>query len=268
MLRGGLKMLKKEKNSISKLIDPAMAQSALEEEKEAISKEKEAISLEKEALSKEKTKEEHAPSEEHPRFKEIYGKMKTFERGMEDKDKQINDLKTHNMSLDKALNNIDLKVSETTRPDPADNPEEYEKWLMDKVMKSLITETKTPLSTMEVSKEKTPVVDQRILMQEYAMAAMHDDYYDVLKIVGDEMKTNEFLREEIITHTNPPKKMYEYHTRLMQQKEKNVDSSRMESGGYDTKSNKLSEDQKSMAANLGLSEQSYKKQLDFMNKKK
>ena len=28
-------MLKKEKNSISKLIDPAMAQSALEEEKEA-----------------------------------------------------------------------------------------------------------------------------------------------------------------------------------------------------------------------------------------
>ena len=252
-------MLKEEKDSISKLIDPAMTQSALEEEEEVILKEKELIP---------KEVKEHAPSEEHPRFKEIYGKMKTFERGMEDKDKQINDLKTHNTALDKALNNIDLKVSETTRPDPADNPEEYEKWLMDKVMKSLTTETKAPLPIMEVSKEKTPVVDQRILMQEYAMAAMHDDYYDVLKVVGDEMKTNEFLREEIITHTNPPKKMYEYHMRLMQQKEKNADSGRTESGGYDTKSDNLSEDQKAMAVNLGLSEQVYKKQLDFMNKRK
>lgn len=217
---------------------------------------------------------EHEPPGDHPRFKEVYGKMKTFERSLVDKDTQITALQQHNATLAKSIEDIDSRVSETLRPDPADDPEGYEKWLTDKIMKSV--GTVTPVAPVSVATPNTPsggsASNQKLVIQEHAMAALHEDFYEVLEKVGTAMKSNEFLREEIMTHPNPPKKLYEYHQRLLRQKEGNDDRGRVEAGGYDgaalsRNGNKLTSEQKSMAANLGLSDAVYKKQLDFMNKR-
>ena len=56
--------MSEKENSIRKLLDPAMSQSALEDDENELILEKE---------EEKEVKKEHAPGEEHPRFKEIYG---------------------------------------------------------------------------------------------------------------------------------------------------------------------------------------------------
>lgn len=215
-------------------------------------------------------KEQDNLNPDHPRFQKIYGKMKGFERSLTDRDAQIKDLIEHNNKLADAIGNLDSKLTTTKRPDPAEEPELYEEWLTEKIVKQMKPTAKRPAQTTA-----QPASDQRLIMQENAMAAVYDDFYEVLGIVGEEMKSNEMLREEIMTHQNPPKKLYTYYQNKVKRNQDNNDDvserSQTESGGFGAKSNskgRLSADQKKMATNLGLSVDVYSKQLDFINQRR
>lgn len=249
-------------------IDPAMALFTDEPTEEPQDKTIET----KEELKETTTgnKEQDNLGSDHPRFQQIYGKMKGFERNLTDRDTQIKNLIDHNNKLTEAIGSLDSKVAEAKRPDPSENPELYEEWLTEKIMKQM----KSP-APVKVSAPTPVVTDQKLVMQENAMAAVYDDFYEILGVVGEEMKTNEMLREEIMTHQNPPRKLYTYYQNKLKRDQSNSDDvnerSQTENGGFATKGNTsgtLSADQKKMAVNLGLSVDVYKKQLDFISKKR
>ena len=68
-----------------------------------------------------KDKEEHGPSEDHPRFKKVYGKMKEFERSIQEKDVALQALKQRNEELGASLENLSKKVVETTDKKTSDD---------------------------------------------------------------------------------------------------------------------------------------------------
>jgi chromosome segregation ATPase len=222
-------------------------------------------------VDKEGPKEEHEPEENHPRFKKVYGKMKHLERSYEDvqaklseKDASFNALLEHNNKLAEAINSLQNNAPKVERPNPVENPEEYDAYIKAQL---------TPRPEIKAFKAPEPTatgLNPITAAQVGAMSTMHDDYFDVELKVVDLMKTDSILRAEIMGSKNPPKALYEYYQKLNKDKadgrQENYDRGELEGGGYERqlKPSGLTKDQTKMALNLGLTPAQYEKQLAFM----
>src|SRR3990167_5699621 len=154
---------------------------------------------------------------EHPRFQEIYGKLKTTERkyeaiekALQDKETDINLLRQHNQQLAESISTVHKRVDQATAkviPNPLEDPEGYAKHIEDK----LASERKNFEMELTTKRHYDQVSDQRDL---------HEDYESVVKPVMQEMERDSELKKRVWGSVNPAREAYKYGKMKMTQASK------------------------------------------------
>uniref|UniRef100_A0A6M3XT95 Uncharacterized protein n=1 Tax=viral metagenome TaxID=1070528 RepID=A0A6M3XT95_9ZZZZ len=208
------------------------------------------------------------PPPEHPRFKEIYGKMKTFERQLADKDADIEALREHNKKLDDSISGVKDKISIAERPDPLDNPKEYDKWMIEQAVRAIEKKAKP-----EPVPQTTGKPTEKILAQIEAMSDAHDDYDEMAALAEEDWKNDPVLKREIFSSANPPKTAYNYGKKKAAgkktERDKNIDKSYVEPGGDPPgkpTEGKPTPEQKRVAKALGVPIDKYMEQVKHIAK--
>jgi len=218
---------------------------------------------------------------EHPRFQEVYGKMKGFERNLADKETDIELLRQHNKKLADSLENVRQRVDksqEGPKPDPVEQPQEYAAYMelqFDKMKKE----------------EEARRVQDRFNIQVDTQKELHDDYESVVKIAMRDIELDKALRDKIWGSDNPARAAYKYGKDKMKESEKEsgnngklesdskdkekaekerlaaIEQGKVEGGGnppVKSKDVKLTDEEKRVARALGVSDKDYAKQREFM----
>jgi hypothetical protein len=223
-------------------------------------------------LKKEEPQEQqHEPAEGSPRWNEVYGKWKDSERQIEAMQADMEAIKEHNKALSEAMVSVEDKSAEINKPDMIEEPEKYEEWLTDKITRKLRgVQRNTPA---EATNPVNPQANARLQAQEQAMWADHADYYDVASKVMQEMKVNPALNMRIRGADNPARELYNYHQEKQgikkEQTKENLSKSYVETDNSPpppAPQGKLTDQQRRVANALGISEDNYKKQLEYLEK--
>ena len=223
--------------------------------------------------------DKHEPKEGSKRWNEVYWKMKETERNNAKLLDEIANLRTdmeavreHNKALSESILNVEDKFSESSRPDPSIEPEKYEKWMTEKIKRDIQKSNNPPQDTQP--QNQPPQVNPQIAMQEAAMAALYDDYYDVAGEVMKEFKTNDALRIQIMSAVNPPKALYKYYQGKSKDKNdqmnQNLDQGIVEGNNPppgNNSSTKLTDQERKVAKFLGITEENYIKQKQYIDAK-
>lgn len=220
---------------------------------------------------------EHEPPPQHERFKEVYGKMKDYERQLQESQRDIDALREHNKGLAAKMEEIDRKNKYSElgpEPDPGTDPEGYKKW---RDLKDALEETKRAES------ERQERLDRQIEIQK----DLHEDYIEKAQLAEKLMARDPKIRSEITKSDNPPRTAYriaqEYlkEQRKVEDEEKElkrvksqteVESSGPEHSAEEKEEKGLSEDQKRVARNLfpdipfDEAQKKYKSQLKAMGR--
>ena len=123
----------------------------------------------------------HEPPPDHPRFNEIYGKMKEFERQLDEKDQTLSAVIDHNKSLQESMDGLYDKVSVSERPDQIIDPEGYDKWIIEQFERK----QKKAEPPLEI-KPKTS--DNKIQEQAGIMKSMFNDFDGVANFGSELLK--------------------------------------------------------------------------------
>lgn len=160
----------------------------------------------------------HEPPPEHPRFKEVYGKMKDLERKLSAKDQEYQEtlkgIQEHNRMLAESVGKIQDGIEDQNRPDPTIDPEGYEKHVIKKIERKIAT------VKQETKKEPAKAVPDdvaRIAEQADALAEVFDDYEDVVREVMPKIQADQELASKIFSTKNPPAALYKYGMELKRQ---------------------------------------------------
>jgi len=216
------------------------------------------------------------PPEGSKRWNEIYYEAKEskrrlaeFEERMAEKDRLIEAAIEHNKSLQESVNEIYEKVSVADRPDPNIDPEGYDRWILERAKRSL-TKQSVPKVEKPVTREKVDKVQQQVAV----MRSIYDDFDQVVEFAKDSLGKDPIKKNELVFSDNPPRALYEYgleqKNALMNKRNKNLDSARVEGGSTPPKENKviLTPEQEHARKMLGISHKDYVKQLEFINRGK
>jgi len=229
------------------------------------------------------------PPPGHPRFKEVYGKMKHYERQLadaEERDKELDakykTLLEHNEKLSESLDVLLDRMDVQQRPDPVSEPEKYEQWIIQRTKRELEKERKQDVKIPDIQPPPSPqqplpgVSQEKINRTQFQIAAMEatfDDYADMIALAEKDMGEDSVLRNEIWASQNPPKKAYQYAKQKLErakQQQQTLNNQTFtegpSSGQPPPSSNVLSDEMKHTAARLGISEEAYAKQMEYMRK--
>jgi len=220
-------------------------------------------------------KKEHEPPEDGPRWKEVYGKMKTFEREIEEhkrllreRDEAIRLMREHNKDLEDSIYEVKEKISIAERPDPLDNPKEYDRWMIEQAVRAIEKKAKP-----EPVPQTTGKPTEKILAQIEAMSDAHDDYDEMAALAEEDWKNDPVLKREIFSSANPPKTAYNYGKKKAAgkktERDKNIDKSYVEPGGDPPgkpTEGKPTPEQKRVAKALGVPIDKYMEQVKHIAK--
>lgn len=174
-----------------------------------------------------KTEPEESPAmeiaEEHPKFKERIDQftrrlsetetLLEQERAAREKDNQaFQTLSTQYTDLAETLNGVEDQISINEAPNYDDDPKAYLDWQSNRTLKRIEKMVKSTPQTPPVPTNQ-PTATQTlppISAQEAAMAAVHDDYYAVIKEVNQELDKNPALEAAIFGEPNPYKAGYDF----------------------------------------------------------
>lgn len=218
------------------------------------------------------------PPEDSPRWKEVYHNWKESDRKVETLEKQlalnsedVKGLVEHNKKLAEALEknfkSLESKMDMGTRPDPTEDPEAYEAYVLKKVQATL-QPVEMPTFAPPQAPPVQPVAPQGISAIEYQaeiMKTVYPDYSTAAEEVNVEMKTNTFLANQIMSSENPPKAAYEYWKQKKGEAIQRNEQGTLEGStfGVQQKAEKLTEAEKRWAKNLGLSEKDVESQIKY-----
>lgn len=150
-------------------------------------------------------KEGVEPGPDHPRFKEVYWKMKKHEREAEESRKDMDALRAHNAQIAAALDDLkknQARVPDEPEPDPAADPEAYKAWSRHQIEK---------VRREESEARKTDRIATLIEIE----AGLHDDYVKVVAIAEREMVGNPALKEKVWGESNPARAAYKLGRKIM-----------------------------------------------------
>lgn len=177
-----------------------------------------------------KAPEKPEPPPDHPRFKEVYGKMKDLERKLSAKDQEYQEtlkgIQEHNRMLAESIGKIEDGLEDQNRPDPTVDPEAYEKHVVKKIERKLAT---VKSESKPEPKKTIPDDVARIAEQADAMAEVFDDYEDVVREVMPKIQADQELAAKIFNTKNPPAALYKYGMEL---KKKSQDRAAALDQGY------------------------------------
>lgn len=208
----------------------------------------------------------HEPPVESPRWNEIYGKMKDFERQLDEKDQTLKAVVDHNKSLQDSMDGLYDKVSVTERPDQIIDPDGYDKWILDQAVRKIKKEQPAP--AVETKAKTNPMMEQVKLLQ-----GMHKDFNQVAAFANEIVEKDPLKKNEIRFSDNPPRALYEYGLKLKSdleaKRKKNISQAGVEGGSLppsDPGTTTLTAAQERARIGLGVSKENYIKQLNFINK--
>jgi hypothetical protein len=160
---------------------------------------------------KEEKKGDFNPSPDHPRFKEVYFKMKDHERELREREKDVEALRAHSEQLAAALQEIkESKKAEEPEPDPVVDPEAYKAWHRHQIAKKD--------KEYQLQREK-----DRVASLIEIESGLHEDYDKAVKIAEREMARDPALKKKVWGSANPARAAYQLGRKSMDeaaQKEK------------------------------------------------
>ncbi len=144
--------------------------------------------------------EDHEPPADHPRFNQVYGKMKAYERRLEERDKDFEIIREHNRAMEEEI--LRLKTNKADKPDdpepdPDIDPAAYRKWMKLQTEKNKEEDRKQ----REIDKHTIQVDMQKEL---------HEDYIDMVKLAERDMAKDKELQKKIWNSDNPAREAYRY----------------------------------------------------------
>lgn len=197
---------------------------------------------------------------DHPRFQEVYRKMKDNERKAQELELTINDIRQHNKILEEKLtkpkNDEDGEI-----PNPTDDPAGYAKWVKE--------QTLATYGETEVDRQK-----KRTAEQVAEMRLDYDDYDDIVASFNEEFQKtpDEVVYKRIMGSVNPAKALYREAKKKVNEKVKQreaaenlapLSSSDSELSPKPKNKIVLSDAQKRVVHGLGITEEQYIKQLEL-----
>lgn len=221
-------------------------------------------------------KKGEGPPADHPRFREIYAKMKGLERDLGSKNKDIESLKEHNKALRESMDTIEDHFDEANRPDPVDNPVEFADWVQKKTERDIKRNLESNRENKIDTSPATGVsISEDIKTQIIVQESLHDDYGEVVSSVQEEIDNDSALRHEIWSSPNPPAAAYAYGVKrknsLLKGREDKLSRGYAEGGSAPPPAdngNKPTAEQERMANLLGVPIKNYMKQVEQINKKR
>ena len=152
---------------------------------------------------------------EHPRFKEVYAKMKDHERALSERDKDIEAMREHVQKMERQVAEIKEKKADKAlpeEPDPIVDPEGYKAW--------------NKLRRAEDEKKSAQREYERELHLAIGIvSSQHDDYDDVIKVAQKEMSKDAELRGKIWADpVMAPGRAYKLGKKIMDEKQKAADA--------------------------------------------
>lgn len=161
-------------------------------------------------VEKPKSQKDHEPPPESPRFKEVYGNMKRYERALEEKDKDIEAMRAAMRQQATRLEEIERTKADKRQdppPDPAIDPDGYKKWHEHELAK-------------KDREHQQKSVQERLQMQIDLQMELHDDYAQMVGIAERDAARDPKIQKEIWGSDNPAKKAYQYGKRKMDELKK------------------------------------------------
>lgn len=148
-------------------------------------------------------KEEFNPDPNHPRYKEVYWRMKKTERELEERAKDIEALRAHNERMAQAVEELKtVKKADDPEPDAAADPEAYKAW--------------SKLQLAKKDKEYQERLDkQRVATLIEIESGLHDDYDKAVKVAEREMSRDPALQKKVWGAANPARAAYQLGRKVM-----------------------------------------------------
>jgi len=211
------------------------------------------------------------PPPDHPRFKEIYGKMKEGDRKIAELESTIGGMADHNKALGDALEKIgkiEDKFEEQARPDPLEDPEKYDEWMTEKAVRRM-KKADPPVDPTPAQ----PSITEKLEIQIETVKGVYSDYNELVNHdLENEIQADPLLRRDIWGSKNPALAAYKYakdkEAKAAADRKEKIDRGFVEPGGEPltpTKTTKLTLEQERAADVLGIPRDKYIKQLDFIN---
>lgn len=148
-------------------------------------------------------KGEFDPAPEHPRYKEVYWRMKKNERELEERGKDVEALRAHSHELAAKLEELQKsKKTEEPEPDPIADPEAYKSW--------------HKLQLAKKDKESQEALEKiRVSTLIEVESGLHEDYDKAIKVAEREMDRDPALKKKIWGAANPARAAYQLGRKAM-----------------------------------------------------
>jgi hypothetical protein len=211
----------------------------------------------------------HEPPPESPRFAEIYGKMKEFERQLNDKDETIGAMVDHQKSLQESLDSVYDKVSVSERPDAITDPEGHDQWLSDKIKRDIKREVPAPEVQPVVKEQDTDIKQQAQIMKD-----VYPDFDSVVSLANEFVKDDPIKKNDILFSGNAPRALYEYglekKAAIAKTRSNNIAQAGVEGGGTPPPTEQtsiLTPMEEKVRKGLNITKEQYIQQKEFQSKR-
>jgi hypothetical protein len=194
------------------------------------------------------------PGPDHPRFKEVYWKMKKYEREGEESKKDIEAMRAHNAQMQSKLEEIERRANtkpDEPEPDIVADPDGYRAWAR--------------LKQQKLEKDYLERRNQdRIAAFIEIETGLHEDYAQAAAIAERDIALDPALSKKIWGSSNPAREAYKYGRKKMDEaaakdneeteRQERLDAGRTEPAGDNPppapKDDELSDDEKRVIRNL------------------
>jgi len=212
----------------------------------------------------EEATDEEGPSPDHPRFKQVYGKLKQRERELDTLKSDVELMKQHNSQLSEQMRSQEAAIQAAQQPDEPDietDPQEWRTWKMN-------------ADQQRMDELKGDMNRQQLAWQVDIMRSTHEDYDEKVKTIASKLDTDESLRQEVWNATNPPLAAYKMATKDEAKDladEENADQMAMTEGGRaktPKAKGKISDDERRMMRVFNMDEDEWREQRSILNEQR
>jgi hypothetical protein len=231
-----------------------------------------------------KPDKENVPQPHTKRWNQIYGENEQRKRDITDLKAQLTAVQEHNKQLFEAISGIETKVTAATpRPDPQEEPDKYDAWIIDQVMAK--SKSATPVAPFTpdltpVEKAQTPNVQYapgspefNLAVQEGVMRSLNSDYDEMIGEAMQDIDGNTILRGEIFGSVDPAKAAYAYG-KAKREKRASETKTALAQGHVESSTtppaptSAFTPEEEAVCKGLGISKEDYRKQAEIIQKMK
>jgi hypothetical protein len=168
------------------------------------------------------------------------------------------------------LDKVEDKFAEQSRPDPMEDPDGYDRWILDRAKREIQKDQKP--TEQPVQANMPP--DERLAIQVSAAKDAYSDYNElVTNELEQEISADPVLRKEVWESPNPAIAAYKYAKKkadsIAQHRSLNLDKGHVEGGGEppppEPPKVELTDEEKHHADMFGIPHEKFAKQKQFIN---